>query len=176
MQNLTPEIISAAIEGFESQKARIDEQIAELRGMLPSGRADGESTPEASAPKRRKFSAAAIRRMQEAQKRRWAKVRGESSEQPSTPQPEKPKKRHISEEGMKRIIAATKKRWALKRAADAAAARKQPAPAGKNASAAKKTPAKSATAKASKKAPAKKGAAAKKTATPQPASTGPAAG
>ena len=34
---LTPEIITAAIEGFEQQKRRIDTQIAELRAMLPGG-------------------------------------------------------------------------------------------------------------------------------------------
>ena len=31
---LTPDIIAAAIEGFEAQKRRIDEQIAELRAMV----------------------------------------------------------------------------------------------------------------------------------------------
>ena len=33
---LTPEIITAAIEGFKAEKTRIDQQIAELRAMLPS--------------------------------------------------------------------------------------------------------------------------------------------
>ena len=32
---LSPEIIHAAIAGFESQKARIDAQIADLRALLP---------------------------------------------------------------------------------------------------------------------------------------------
>src|ERR1039458_7664198 len=34
---LTPEIITAAIVGFEAQKTRIDDQIAELRAMLSGG-------------------------------------------------------------------------------------------------------------------------------------------
>ena len=34
---LTPEIIHAAIDGFEAQKLRIDAQIADLRAMLPGG-------------------------------------------------------------------------------------------------------------------------------------------
>ena len=34
---LTNEIITAAIEGFESQRRRIDDQIAELRAMLDGG-------------------------------------------------------------------------------------------------------------------------------------------
>src|SRR5438477_183576 len=35
MSQLKPEIVLAAIEGCESQKRRIDDQIAELRSMLP---------------------------------------------------------------------------------------------------------------------------------------------
>ena len=74
---LTPEIITAAIDGYELQKARIDAQIAELRALLPGGSPEA-TTPEAPTRKRKKFSAAAIRRMKEAQQRRWAKIRGES--------------------------------------------------------------------------------------------------
>ncbi len=33
-QKLTNEVIAAAIEGFDAQKRRIDEQIGELRAML----------------------------------------------------------------------------------------------------------------------------------------------
>jgi hypothetical protein len=115
-QKLTPEIIAAAVLGFEQQKRRIDDQITELRAMLDGGTADPNTTPGAPARKRKKFSAAARKRMKEAQQRRWAKVRGESGlPAPVAPEPEKPKRR-ISKEGMKRIIAATKKRWAKKRA------------------------------------------------------------
>ena len=38
-QKLTAEIIHAAIEGFESQKRRIDAQIDELRQLLKGDRA-----------------------------------------------------------------------------------------------------------------------------------------
>jgi hypothetical protein len=66
--------------------------------------------------------------MQEAQQRRWAKVKG-TSEPLSAPQVNVPKtKRKISAEGIKNIIAATKKRWRLvkaKAAAEAAAALQQ---------------------------------------------------
>ena len=34
-RNLTPQIINAAILGFEEQKRHIDTQIAELRAMPP---------------------------------------------------------------------------------------------------------------------------------------------
>ena len=103
---LTAAIITAAIEGFESQKRRIDDQIAELRAMLPGGPGQDATTPAAPGRKRRKFSAAARRRMKEAQKRRWAKIRRESEPPaPASPEPAKPKRR-ISKEGMARIIAA----------------------------------------------------------------------
>ena len=71
--NLTPEIMNAAIVGFEQQKLTIDTQIAELRAMLSGGSNEPATTPEPPTAKRRKFSAAARKRMKEAQQRRWAK-------------------------------------------------------------------------------------------------------
>ena len=73
---LNAEIIAAAIEGFESQKRRIDTQIGELRAMLSGGRTEGTATPEAPARKR-KVSAAARRRMAEGQKKRWAAIKAD---------------------------------------------------------------------------------------------------
>jgi hypothetical protein len=111
---LTPEIITAAVLGFEEQKRRIDDQIAELRALLPRG-----STPAATTltRKRKRFSAAARKRMREAQQRRWAKIRGESAPPaPATPEPSKPK-RKLSKAGKAAIVAALKKRWAAKKAA-----------------------------------------------------------
>ena len=113
-QKLTPEIIRAAIAGFEQQKQQIDAQIADLRAMLPGGNPHPNGS-EAAQPKRRRLSAAARRRIAAAQKARWAKIHS-SSDSSAAPE-ERPKpKRRISPEGMKRIIAATKKRWAMKRA------------------------------------------------------------
>jgi len=125
-QNLTPEIITAAILGFEEQKRHIDSQIAELKAMLSGGPV---VTLEGTRRKG-KISAAARRRMALGQRRRWAKIRGASESAP--PEPAKPKRR-ISEEGLKRIIAATKKRWRLAKTAKAQAVAKKAAPAGKNA-------------------------------------------
>ena len=44
-KTLTPEILTAAIEGFEQQRLRIDAQIAELRAMLAGGRTEPAATP-----------------------------------------------------------------------------------------------------------------------------------
>ena len=112
---LTPEIITAAILGYEEQQRHIDSQISELKAMLSGGPAETAATPEPR--KRRKFSAATRRRMREAQRRRFAKIKSESAPAApaATPEPPTPKRR-ISAAGMKRILAANKKRWALKRA------------------------------------------------------------
>jgi hypothetical protein len=72
---LRPEIINAAILGFEQQKSRIDDQIAELRAMLDGGT---EPTPRHAGSNYREtqdFRAAARRRMALGQKARWAKLR-----------------------------------------------------------------------------------------------------
>lgn len=114
-QRLTNEIITAAIEGFEAQKKRIDGQIAELRSFLTDGPA--ETTATQKGPRKRgKFSDATRLRMKEAQQRRWARIKGES--EPPTPAtvPAKPK-RHFSEAGRQAIAEAARKRWAAKKAA-----------------------------------------------------------
>jgi hypothetical protein len=113
-QKLTAEIITAAIEGFESQKRRIDDQITELRLLLPGGPAESAATPEAPTRKRKKFSTASRRKMAMAQKARWAKIKGES-EPPAPAMPAKPK-RKLSKAGKAAIVAALKKRWAAKKA------------------------------------------------------------
>jgi hypothetical protein len=165
-QKLTPEILTAAIEGFEQQKLRIDTQIAELRTMLPGGRTEPAATPECPKGKRRKMSAAARKHMGDAQRKRWAESK-KPSEQPSqsAAASEAPKhKRKLSAAGKKAIVEATKKRWAAFRAA-----KKAETPTGATKRAAKKTAAKKAPVKASRKA-AKKGAATR----PQKAAVTPA--
>jgi hypothetical protein len=141
-QKLTNDIITAAIEGFEAQKKRIDEQIAELRSFLTGGLA--ETPKPGAARKRGKFSDAARLRMKEAQQRRWARIKGQSV--PPTPAMVSAKpKRHISEAGRQAIADAVRRRWAAKKAA-------------------KGSPAPSATKKASRKKAASKKAVVKKAA------------
>lgn len=113
---LNEELVHAAIDGFNSQKLRIDAQIAELRSMLDGGSAQSNGAPEATPRKRRKMSAAARRRIAMAQKARWARAKGGSASSVPIVKAAK-KKRRISPEGLKRIIAATKKRWRLQKAA-----------------------------------------------------------
>src|SRR5258707_974184 len=113
-QKLTPEILRAAIAGFEAQKSQIDSQIAELRSML-DGRSTGPAvtSSEMGKRKRKRLSLASRRRMAAAQKARWAGIK-KTSEPPQAP---KPKKRKMSAAGKAAIIAGVKKRWAAVKAA-----------------------------------------------------------
>src|ERR1035437_9368161 len=101
-QKLTNEIITAAIEGFEAQKKKIDAQIAELRSFLASGPEAAAASTEGAPRKRGKFSAATKLKMKEAQQRRWARIRGESATPAPAMAPAKPK-RQLSEAGRQAI-------------------------------------------------------------------------
>jgi hypothetical protein len=114
---LTPEIITAAIVGFEQQKLRIDAQIAELRQMLTGTLTETAAAPEVPKGKRRKMSAAARKRIGDAQRKRWAESKKESElSSPVAPEVLKPK-RKLSAAGKRAIVEATKKRWAAFHAA-----------------------------------------------------------
>ncbi len=120
---LTPEILAAAIEGFEAQKQRIDAQVAELRQQLTGGNA-GPAAAAEPARKRRTMSAAGRKRVAEAQRKRWAAAKKQASAAPEAAKPEALKpKRKLSAAGRKRIVEATKRRWELVRAAAAEAAK-----------------------------------------------------
>jgi hypothetical protein len=108
MVQLTQEIIEAAIEGFESQKKRIDVQIAELRSL-----SNGHAPATEAARKKGGMSAAGRKAIAEAQRKRWAAKK--AIEAPSKP------KRKLSAAGKANIVAALKKRWAAKKAAAKAA-------------------------------------------------------
>ena len=63
---------------------------------------------------KRKFSAATLGNMREAQKKRWAKMKGTLAPAPEAETKAKPK-RKMSAAGRKAIAAAQKKRWAAKK-------------------------------------------------------------
>jgi hypothetical protein len=111
MPQLSRKIIEAAIEGFESQKRRIDSQVAELRAMLsPNG-----SAAPLTVPKKRGMSKAGRKAIAEAQRKRWAVSKGESFAPYSAKKPKR--KRRLSAAGKANIVAALKKRWEEKKAA-----------------------------------------------------------
>jgi len=153
---LTNDILTAAILGFEQQKRQIDTKIGELRALLAGGSSEAAVTPEAAPRKRSKFSAATRRKMALAQKARWAKVRGESEPTQAAAPPTKPK-RKVTAAARAKLVANLKKARAAK-AAKAKAAAKKTAPARKKTTAKKVTVKAPAKAKAAKRAPVKKAA------------------
>ena len=102
------DLLAMALVGYEREKAKIEETIAEIRaqlGIRGPGRPKAATamTGEAAAGKRT-LSASARKRIAEAQRKRWAAIKG-------TAEPTKPK-RKLSAAGRRAIIEATKKRWA----------------------------------------------------------------
>jgi hypothetical protein len=114
MATLTKEIIEAAISGFEAQKEHIDAQLAELRAMLPSSSNGSARGSQPSTRKKRGMSAAGRKAIAEAQRKRWAAAKGQST----TPETAKKPKRKLSAAGRAAIVAALKKRWAEKKASE----------------------------------------------------------
>jgi hypothetical protein len=103
-------ILEAALIGYESQLALIDQKISDLRRRI------GGTIKTAAVPARRTrrpLSAAGRARIAAAQRKRWAAQKRTNSAPP--------KKRKLSAAGRKRIVEATKKRWAAVRAQKAAA-------------------------------------------------------
>jgi hypothetical protein len=107
---LTPEIVTAAIEGFEAQKKRLDDQIAELRQMLNPGPAT-EAPAAPPVKRKRRLSAAGRKAIGDAARRRWAAINAAQAEPASTPAKAAPQ-RASSKASAKR--AATRKRAATK--------------------------------------------------------------
>jgi hypothetical protein len=135
-QQLTTDILSAALEHLTAKRQQLDDQITEVKRLL-SGSGNHTEVASDGKPAKRTMSAAGRRAIAEAQKRRWAAAKGAGSEAP-TKSPKKTRK--LSAAGRRAISAAAKKRWALKRAASGAGAN---APAPKSPSkraSAKKTP------------------------------------
>jgi hypothetical protein len=108
---LTTEILTAAIDGFEMQKTRIEARIAEIRQMLDGGSQSTAAASESPRRKGRRISKAGKAAIAAAQRKRWA----ESRKHQTAPEAPKPK-RKLSAAGRRAIIAAAKRRWAAKRA------------------------------------------------------------
>jgi hypothetical protein len=111
---LTDAIIDAAILGFEEQKRKLNEQIAELRAMR------GGTTPATETPMlkpRREMSAAGRKAIARTQRKRWAEMKTGPTASPVKAAKPVKKKRVLSAAGKTAIVAALKKRWAAKKAA-----------------------------------------------------------
>jgi len=67
--------LTAALEGLEHQKKRIEEQIEQVRAMLGGRKVKAGASPVLRAGRKRELSPEARRRIAMAQKRRWAEHR-----------------------------------------------------------------------------------------------------
>ena len=124
-QTISPEILQAALAGLRLQEQKIQEQIAEVEGMLGGGSLVSTGASDTPTGKRRKFSASSRRKMAAAQKARWAKLKGEAPTPEATEsEPAKAKRRKLSASARKAIGEATRARWAAKRAAEQAPAKR----------------------------------------------------
>jgi hypothetical protein len=109
-RQLTTEILAAAVEGFEARKLRIDEQIAQVRQLM-NGDQPVAATSEPQKRPLRKMSAAARKRIGDAQRKRWAGTGAQKA-----PTAAGKTRRKLSAAGRAAIVAALKKRWAAKKA------------------------------------------------------------
>lgn len=73
-RTLSNEIITAAIAGFEAQKAKLNAQIADLRQTLHGGHAESTAPPQ-PAKRKRRLSADGRRAIAAAARKRWAAVK-----------------------------------------------------------------------------------------------------
>ena len=113
-------VLRMALVGYEQEKTRIEAQIADIHSRL--GTANPSFTETAgTAPKKRRLSAAARKRISAATTARWLKYRKQKAE--AQKPPEKPK-RKLSAAGLRAIREATAKRWAAYRKTQKAAAKK----------------------------------------------------
>ena len=87
MKNITnPELLAAALIGYQHQLAEIQSKIAEIRGQLGNASVGRSTRPAAPvAPrkgprKRRRMSAEGRARIAEAQRARWAKAKKAKAE------------------------------------------------------------------------------------------------
>ena len=72
-------LLTAALEGLELQRRRIDEQIREVRSLLGKGKPVKSTNSGPNQRTAARLSPAARRRIAAAQKRRWAEYRKSAS-------------------------------------------------------------------------------------------------
>jgi hypothetical protein len=104
MPKIANDILEAALIGYQQRANEIEAKIAELRREI------GSPTATVRGRKRRRLSTEARRKIAEAQRKRWAKAKGQTATKPAR------KKRHLSAAARQRIATAQKKRWAEFRA------------------------------------------------------------
>jgi hypothetical protein len=109
MPNVNQELLTAALEGLEIRKQRLEEQIAEVRSLLRSsgGRAresEGQGQEEGQ-PRKRVLSAAARKRIAAAQRKRWAAAKKAAAGQNAEAKPVRRRRRGAKRAAAKKAAA-----------------------------------------------------------------------
>ena len=111
-------LLVAALAGYEQQRSELVERIGEIRRQL-GGRASAATSNDTVPGRKRTMSAAARKRIAEAQRKRWAAYR--NGQEPTSEKKTVPAKnatrptRRMSAAARKRIADAQRKRWAALR-------------------------------------------------------------
>ena len=71
-KRLDPAVLQAALKGLESQRQRVDQQMAQVRSRLRPAPRKRAATAQATAKPRPRMSFAGRRRIAAAQRKRWA--------------------------------------------------------------------------------------------------------
>ena len=69
---ITQRLLELALTGLQAEKAKLDDEIREIKAQLGQGRS---TIAQKAAPKRRWMSAAARKRISDGMKRRYAEMR-----------------------------------------------------------------------------------------------------
>jgi chorismate mutase len=114
----TPRLLELALKGLAAERAKLDDEIAQIKRQLNGGRrlAPTRESPSVAsvATRRRTMSSAARKRISEGMKRRNAAMRATSP----SPGPGKPTRAvGLTPEGRKKLSNMMKLRWAAKRKA-----------------------------------------------------------
>lgn len=104
-------ILTAALEGLEARKLRIDAQIGQVRHLLTGGTHTHIQGGSRTGSPKRTMSAAGRARIAAAQKKRWADVRAQKKAD------EKPPKIHVNPQASEKPKRAAKPRPELVAAA-----------------------------------------------------------
>jgi hypothetical protein len=109
MTSIDTDLLRAALIGYTQQRHTIEEKIAELENLLGRGRKPkAAASSDGATSKRKPLSAAAIKHIRDAQKKRWAAFH--AKEEPKAAKP----KRKMSAATRKKLAANLAKARAAK--------------------------------------------------------------
>jgi hypothetical protein len=115
-KRIDPEILRAALTGYERERAEIAQKIADITRQL-----GGKAGPaKVKGGRKTGMSAEGRLRIAAAQRKRWAAQKKAAGAQGKKAAAKKSGKRKMSAEGRRRIAEATRKRWEAFRAKKAA--------------------------------------------------------